>query len=109
VTWPEPELDDGALDWLKPFELELLPELPELLELLELPELVELPDDFDDEPDECAEPEECCVVEAAWLEPGRVTATAPAASTPAAPAAAVSRRSRRWFQFLAAIATWRDR
>jgi hypothetical protein len=102
VAWPEPELDDGledgllrplelddpllelfeVLDPLEPLEpLELLPEVPELDELelepddpeLVLPVLDELPE----------------VAELLVADPGRASATAPAASTLATPTVAV--------------------
>lgn len=94
-----PELDDGELPLLKPlllelleeelFELELLELFEELLEELfefEVPELlVELVE---------LDPEVPEVLVAAWcVEPGRTSATAPAAATPAKPVAAVSDRT----------------
>jgi len=93
VAWLPPELDDGAEPKLKPFELELELELepvelepdevePELeleleLEPVELepePEPAEVP--VDDEPDD-AEEEEAVL----WADPGRASATMPAAAT----------------------------
>lgn len=57
VTWPDPELDDGAVEELSP---------PDLLELCE-----DEPEP-DDEPELVRpEPDECCAVEA-WAEAGRV-------------------------------------
>jgi hypothetical protein len=87
VAWLLPELDDGAEPELKPLELELEPE-PELeLEPVELepdevepeledepePELAEVP--VDDEPDDVEEEAVLCV------DPGRASATMPAAAT----------------------------
>ena len=79
---------------------------------VEEPELLD--DCFDDEPPEpvdAGEDEllaECCAV-AAWVAPGRVTATPVAASTLAAPAAIVTDRSLEWFRSRAAIAACRVR
>jgi hypothetical protein len=94
VTWLPPELDVGVEDGeLSPLDEELLDELPELLvplDVLELPELAEVP-----EPDVvcwvllAAEPED-----AWWVAPGRLTATAPAATRLAAAAETVTARSR---------------
>jgi hypothetical protein len=88
VTWLPPELDEGAEPELKPLELELEFELePELelelefeLEPVELePEEVEPelePELAEDEPDDVEEEE------AVWcVDPGRVSATMPAAAT----------------------------
>jgi hypothetical protein len=108
VTWPEPELDDGAVVLLRPLE-RFEPELFELAEFAledfepELPELAE---------PELAEPvdvelDECCVV-AARAEPGSVAPMAAAASTLPAPAASVTARSLDWCRFLAAIAARRS-
>jgi hypothetical protein len=91
VAWLPPELDDGVEPELKPLEPELELELdpveldPVELEPLELepdevepeledepePELAEVP--LDDEPEE----EEAVL----WVDPGRVSATMPAAAT----------------------------
>jgi hypothetical protein len=93
VTWPPPELDAGVVDGeLSPLDDELpddeLPveELPDVP--LEVPELAE-------------EPEEACPVllaaepdEAWWVAPGRLNATAPAATRLAAAAETVTARSR---------------
>ena len=101
VTWPEPELEDGADPELSPPELELD---PELLELPELPEL-ELPELDEELPDlllACWAEFACVLAE--LVPPGRVTATPAAAITPAAPAASVIVRSRDWFRSRAAIA-----
>jgi hypothetical protein len=105
VTWLLPELEEGALPELKPFELELelfelelellellefeLPELdevPELEELeleLEVPELDELEFELDDPELELDEPElvEFAEVLEACVEPGRARASAPAVTT----------------------------
>jgi len=92
VAWPLPELDDGAVPELKPeFELELEPEEPELEldePVLELPELeldepvLELPEFDELEPEEAEfEPELVEADAALWVEPGRVSATMPAAAT----------------------------
>jgi hypothetical protein len=98
VAWPEPELDVGVdAGLLRPL-LEL-----ELLELFELLELLELEPDVPDVPDvpELLEPEPVLPVlvpelldvelvdEALLVVPGSTSATAPAASTLAAPTAAV--------------------
>jgi hypothetical protein len=84
VAWLLPELDEGADPELKPLELEL--ELEFELEPVELepdevepelepePELVEEP--VDDEPDDVEEEEAVLCVD-----PGRVSATMPAAAT----------------------------
>jgi hypothetical protein len=89
VAWPLPELDDGAEPELKPLELELELEFdPVELEPVELepepvePELVdpvepELPDEL--EPAEVpADPVEEAVL---CVDPGRASATMPAAAT----------------------------
>lgn len=86
VEWLDPELDVGADDGLLRLpELELLDELEPEFELPELelpePELPVLPDDDDALPEEDAAE--------LWVEPGRVRATAPAATTPATPTVAV--------------------
>jgi hypothetical protein len=88
VTWPVPELDDGAEPDDRPpealaeeFDDELLePAEPELA--AELPVLAELP-----VPDEEAAADW-------WAEAGRVKATTPAAATPASPVTVVTARSR---------------
>jgi hypothetical protein len=91
VAWLLPELDDGAEPELKPlelepefefelefeFEFELEPEPePDEVEPVELepdePELVEVP--VDDEPDDVDEAVLC-------VDPGRASATTPAAAT----------------------------
>jgi hypothetical protein len=107
---------DGA--WKPPWSLdELLPESSE-----------ELPDESDepDEPDEPLDPDELepdveleplelelfpVLVTAAWLVPGRITATAPAASTLATPTVTVVVFSRRrpCSRSATACATWRAR
>jgi hypothetical protein len=95
---------------LRPLEL---PELPELL--VELPELLvelpELPEPLEELPEpELLVPvlaEECCAA-AACAEPGSARLTPAAASTLAAPAAAVTARSLDWLRFLAAIAACRS-
>ena len=97
MTWPPPELDDGAEPELKPLELELELELepdfepvePEPVEFEPVePEPLELePDEVEPEEDEpeLAEPpvDEPDDVEDAVLcvEPGRASATIPAAAT----------------------------
>ena len=92
VTWPLPEPDAGVVDGeLSPLEEELLEdELPEedVPVPLDVPELAE-------------EPEEACPVllaaepdEAWWVVPGRLNATAPAATRLAAAAETVTARSR---------------
>jgi hypothetical protein len=102
VATPEPELAAGAEVPLSPLELaELLEELLLEEELLE-EELLE-----DDEVP--LEPDECCAAAVACVEPGRATATPAAASTLAAPAAAVTVRNLDWFLALAASAASRDR
>jgi hypothetical protein len=94
VTWLPPELDAGPEDGeLRPLDEELLdelPVLPELLVLLDVPELPEVP-----------EPEVACWVllaaapeDAWWAAPGRLNATAPAATRLAAAAETVTARSR---------------
>ena len=97
MTWLPPELDVGEEDGeLSPLDDELLDELPELpellvpLDVLELPELAEVP-----------EPEVVCLVllaaepeDAWWVVPGRLNATAPAATRLAAAAETVTARSR---------------
>jgi hypothetical protein len=90
--------------------------LPELLELL--PELPELPAELPELPELCAELREpellvpvlaagCCAA-LACAEPGSARLTPAAASTLAAPAAAVTARSLDWLRFLAAIAACRS-
>jgi hypothetical protein len=98
VTWPPPELDDGAEPELKPLELELeLLELEPLeleleLEPVELEPLEPEPDEVEpepvdpepeDEPEDEPEPPEDAVEEEAVLcvDPGRASATRPAAAT----------------------------
>jgi hypothetical protein len=84
VAWLPPELDDGAEPKLKPLELELELEPVELepdeaepeLEPELGPELEPAEVPVDDEPDD-AEEEEAVV----WVDPGRVSATMPAAAT----------------------------
>ena len=90
MTWLPPELDDGAEPELKPLEPEL--ELdPVELEPLELepdevepaePELEDEPEPaevpLDDEPEDPEEEEEEAVL---WVDPGRASATIPAAAT----------------------------
>jgi hypothetical protein len=96
VTLLAPELADGALDALLRLLLELLPELlvPELL----VPELAEVPESELPEaavlPAVLPEDAEAEVLEAVCAAPGSAKATAPAASTLAAPAVAVTARSR---------------
>ena len=88
MTWLPPELDVGAEDGeLRPLDEELLDELPELLVPLDVPEL--------------PEPEADCWVllaaeleDAWWVAPGRLNATAPAATRLAAAAETVTARSR---------------
>jgi hypothetical protein len=84
VATPEPELAAGAEVPLRPLEL------PELLadELLAEEELFD-----EDALDVPLEREECCAAAVACVDPGRVRATPAAASTLAAPAAAVTARS----------------
>ncbi len=78
-----------------PEELPELPEeLPELLAELREPELLVLA-------------EECCAA-VACADPGSARLTPAAASTLAAPAAAVTTRSLDWLRFLAAIAACRS-
>ena len=92
MTLPVPELADGALEaLLRPLLLLELLDL-ELLELelldapeSELPEFAVLP---------AVLPEDAEAVEAACSAPGSANATAPAASTLATPAVAVTLRSR---------------
>jgi hypothetical protein len=105
VAWPEPELDDGledgllrplelddpllelfeVLDPLEPLEpLELLPEVPELDELELEPDVPELVLPVLDELPDLTELAELLVAD-----PGRASATAPAASTLATPTVAV--------------------
>jgi hypothetical protein len=107
VAWPEPELEPGLDDGLPrllelPELAELEPDEPELDDpVLEEPEL-ELEDPDVPEVPELDEPElvlpelapvllldECVPVAALLDEPGRASATAPAASTLAAPTVAV--------------------
>lgn len=96
MTLLAPELADGALDALLRLLLELLPELlvPELL----VPELAEVPESELPEaavlPAVLPEDAEAEVLEAVCAAPGSAKATAPAASTLAAPAVAVTARSR---------------
>ena len=95
---PPPLPPCGVLDgaWRLPESLDelLLPEdeLPEELPVLPEPLVPELaledPVELDDEPVPVA-------VTAAWLDPGRITATAPAASTLAADTVTVAAVSRR--------------
>jgi hypothetical protein len=89
VTWPEPELDDGAAEDFSPLEPEVLevePELPELVLLLGA-----VLWDVDEEA-------------AGWALAAlaRPTAMPPPARTLAAPMAAVTARSRPWARFRAA-------
>jgi hypothetical protein len=103
VTEPPPPLYCGEFDgaWRPPESLdELLPELLEDPDELDPDE----PDPDEPEPDELdpdeldpddVEPLLLLPVTDAWLVPGRITATAPAASTLAAPAAIVAAFSRR--------------
>jgi hypothetical protein len=91
VAWLLPELDDGAEPELKPLELELELE-PVELEPFELepdevePELVEPEpeDEFEDEPEPAEvpvdEPDDA-VEEVLCVDPGRASATMPAAAT----------------------------
>jgi hypothetical protein len=108
VAWLEPELDDGADDELpRPLELpelvELEPDEPELddpvlaepeLELDEpdVPDVPEVPEPELEEPEPVLPVlllDEFVPVEALLDEPGSASATAPAASTLAAPTVAV--------------------
>jgi hypothetical protein len=98
VTWPEPELEEGADPEERP------PELPEL----ELPELDEPePDELWPEPEVCEVPE-CAAADWALAPAGRTTATAPPARTLAAPMAAVTARSRPRFRSRASTAARTD-
>jgi hypothetical protein len=102
-----PELEDGAVEVLSPVDP---PELDPLeLDPLELEPLDDVPDEAerDDEPELCVLLAACRVTVAAWVEPGRVRAMPAAATTPVTPAAAVTRRSRRWLRFLAVTAACR--
>jgi hypothetical protein len=96
VTEPLPLLYCGEVD--DPDRPESLDELlPESLEELLLPESLEEPDEL--EPDEL-DPVDVellllLLVTAAWLVPGRITATAPAATTLVAATAIVAAFSRR--------------
>jgi hypothetical protein len=111
VTWPEPELADGAAEACRPPEpelelpeLELLepellepepePELPAVLAFFALPLPLLLPWDADEED------------AAGWAlaAVARLTAMPPPASTLAAPMAAVTARSRPWPRLRAASA-----
>ena len=95
MTWPLPEPDAGVVDGeLSPLEEELpedeLPDEDDVPLPLEVPELAEAP-----------EPEVACPVllaaepdEAWWVAPGRLNATAPAATRLAAAAETVTARSR---------------
>ena len=95
MTEPPPLLYCGEFDddWRPPESLDEL--LPESLEEL-LPESLEDPDEL--EPDEL-DPVDVelllLLVTAAWLVPGRITATAPAATTLVAATAIVAAFSRR--------------
>ena len=107
MAWPEPELEPGLDDGLP-----RLLELPELVELELEPDEPELDEPELDEPEpvlpELALPElalpvllldEFVPVEALLDEPGRASATAPAASTLATPTVAVVATTRplaRW-------------
>jgi hypothetical protein len=95
VTWPLPEPDAGVVDGeLSPLEEELpedeLPDEEDAPLPLDVPELAEAP-----EPEVAglvllaAEPDE-----AWWVAPGRLNATAPAATRLAAAAETVTARSR---------------
>jgi hypothetical protein len=105
VTWPLPELDVGVDDGeLSPDDDELLDDFDDfdVLELLDEPELAELEPELPEPelpvPDvawcvpAAVEPDEEC--EAAEAAPGRLTATAPAATRLAAAAETVAARSR---------------
>lgn len=115
MTWPPPELEDGELPELKPPEVELDPvpvEVePELVEPeLEEPEPVEVePEEVEPElaelEPELAEPVEVDAL-ALCVEPGRTSATAPAATTLATVTAVVVDRTLARPRSLAATA-WR--
>ncbi len=100
MTWPLPELDAGVDDGeLRPDDDELLDDFGELeLLLLDEPELAELEPEPLDVPDVvwcvpvAVEPDE--EWEAAEAAPGRLTATAPAATMLTAAAETVAARSR---------------
>ena len=109
MAWLPPELDEGADPELKPLELELELELEFELEPVELepdevdpelepePELVEEP--VDDEPDD-VEGEEAVLC----VDPGRVSATMPAAATLAMVTVVVADRIRARPRSLSAMA-----
>jgi hypothetical protein len=112
VAWLLPELDEGAEPELKPLELELELELepvelepdevepepvePELADEPE-PELAEVP--VDDEPDDAEEEEAVLCVD-----PGRASATMPAAATLAMVTVVVADRTRARPRSLSAMA-----
>jgi hypothetical protein len=93
VTWPPRELDAGVVDGeLSPLEEELLEDEP--------PDEEDVPVPLD-APELADDPEEACPVllaaepdEAWWVAPGRLNATAPAATRLAAAAETVTARSR---------------
>ncbi|MGO8958135.1 MAG: hypothetical protein ACLQFR_12300 [Streptosporangiaceae bacterium] len=91
MTVPDPELADGADVLLRPS--------PDLLELPELAVLDELDlAEFAAEPDD----DRWAAAATAWVDPGRLYATAPAARTLASPAAAVTLRTLTRLRSLAA-------
>jgi hypothetical protein len=108
VTWPEPELDDGAAADFSPPEAAAEPELaaaerPELV--AERPEPLELPELVRAEVLRCgAVPRDAAAAAAGWALAAlaRPTAMPPPARTLAAPTAAVTARRRPWPRFRSA-------
>lgn len=80
MAWVDPELDDGAADALRLLELDVPFAVPEPVDVA-LPELELL-----------AELELLVPVLDVAVEPGRVTASAPAVTSPAAPTETVAAR-----------------
>ena len=115
MTWLPPELDDGAEPELKPLEpeleldpVELEPLEPEPDEVEPEPAEPELEDEpepaevpLDDEPEDPEEEEEEAVL---WVDPGRASATIPAAATLAMVTVVVADRTLARPRSLSAIA-----